>query len=182
MTDLSPKLQIYHDLLLAFEQRDLGEDIDYEHDLPDSIEQLWLLRAATIGFGQALKLVRDRVETAIAQELGVGGVARSGPDFVRYARPSSQVLLDDVLIPWMVENLTVEEVLRVLPKVSKVRVTGLEAVAAKHGIPKDLLEGTFFVKKWGDPKLTSMPADSERAPKYAAEMEPGEIRRKDDPT
>jgi hypothetical protein len=174
---------VLDDLLVALDQLDYGEDIDWPDPLPDDFEQLWLLRSMTVRYGRALYEVRRRIETALAHDLGDGGVARVGGDFVRYAGAPSLVVLPE-LQDWIEKNCTAAEALQIAPKLSKIRKTGLAAVLARHGFQtkgadgRDLLEGTFYVTEFGDPKISSMPVDNDNAPKYAAEMTSGEIRRR----
>jgi len=175
---------VLDDLLVALDQLDYGEDIDWPDPLPEDFEQLWLLRSMTVRFGKALYMVRRRIETALAHDLGEGGVGRVGGDFVRYTGSPTLVVLPE-LEDWIRKNCTAAEALEIAPKLSKIRKTGLAAVLTRHGFQtksadgRDLIEGTFYVTEFDDPSITAMPVDNDRTPKYAATMNSGEIRRKE---
>lgn len=143
-----------------------------------SAERAWYLLAAADEFARVVSEIRALFRAHVAERIGPGGAARFGDTLVRYSRTPDPVATE-ALEPFL-RTLDVDDVLRILPKPTKFRKTGLVAVAEKHGIPEETLEGTFYVDRARDkdPTLTTMPVSNPRAPKYVAEMTDGEIRRK----
>lgn len=143
-----------------------------------SAEAAWYLLAALDRYARAVDDVRRIVRARIADDLRPGGVARFGGELVRYSRPADPVALP-ALEDWL-RTLPGDDVLRVLPKPTKFRKGGLAAVAERHGLDPETLEGVFWIDRGPEkePTVTAMPVDHPRAPKYAAEMTDGEIRRK----
>lgn len=180
MSAVTDKAAVLAEVLEALDQRlyvDAGEPIDFEHDPPDGFEELAVRRSWAHQLVQAAGAVRSRYDVAIAELLGEGGVARFGDDFMRYSK-KPDVTVTPQFVEWLA-TLTAAEVLAVLPKASRFLKGGLKAIAEARGLDPKVLEDTFTVTDWDvDPKLTVMPVANSRAPKYAASMESGEIRRR----
>ncbi len=174
----SPREEIQLHLDTALDQLDFHEAIDWPAEPPTDIEQLWLLRSMCVRYGRALDEVRRWFETAIAHHLGEGGTARVGDEFIRYAKNPKTEVDTKALEDWMRDNLTVDDVIAIAPKLSKIRKTGLRNVAKRLGLSVDAVEGSFMTTRLEDPKLSAMPVDNENTPQYAAHMRSGEIRRK----
>jgi hypothetical protein len=170
--------RVFRELELALDQMDLEEDVDWLEDLPDGFEDLYLYRSMVLRVARAANLLRERIETAVAHELGDGGVARVGDDFLRYSRKPDYVLTDGGRL-WL-GTLDPADILAVVPKPSKFRKTGLEAVAKKRGLDPRTLEGSLYVDRGStkDPKLGVQPVGHANTPQYASTMKSGEIRRR----
>ena len=161
---------------LALDQMGFGEDIDWEHHVPDDFEELWAARGMADRVIAAAKLVKERYTAAAAIDLGPGGVARFGDDFIRYSQAADYILTEGG-VEWL-STLSVDEVLAILPKASKFRKTAMVAIAEDKGLGSG--EGSFWVNRGGGkkPSLSVMPVSNKYAPKYAETMTSGEIRRK----
>lgn len=170
--------RILRELNLALDQLDFGEDIDWREPLPDNFEELYLLRSMAMRVIQAAAKIRERVDRAIADQLGEGGSARVGDELIRFAAPNDYVLTEGG-VAWL-STLETRDVIDVLPKARKFRKGGLVAVAERLGMPPDSLEGSLYVNRRDlrEPGISVMPIGHERTPKYAGEMESGEIRRR----
>jgi len=123
----------------------------------------------------AATAVRQLIRDAVAAELGEGGSVRDGDRLIRYNRPNDWKLLDS-FDAWAKENLTVADVLAILPR-SSPRVTALREVAARYGMDEGNIEGTLLVNRGGDKEATVTATPIDRSPKYAAKMSDGEVRR-----
>lgn len=153
-----------------------GTELDPPPDL--DAEEAWYLIAAVDRVAEAARDVRRLLEGRVAETIGEGGAARFGDVLVRYSRPREYVATDGLVA--FLRTLTVDDVLRVLPKPRTFRIGGLRAVAEREGLDPDTLEGTFYVDRSEDapPRLTTIPVSNPNAPKYAAAMSDGEIRRR----
>jgi len=170
--------RILRELDLALDQLHFGEEVDWHEPLPENFEELYLLRSMTMRVLEAAAAIRERVEVAIADKLGVGGVARVGEEFIRYAAANDYILTEGG-VAWL-STLETRDVLDVLPKARGFRIGGLKAVAERLGLPADSLEGSLFINRRDlkEPGISAMPIGNKNAPKYAAGMESGEIRRR----
>lgn len=160
----------------ARRQQDRYGDEYYEppFDLPDDTHRLWMLISETDRIIRAATTVRAWLRQRLADQLGEGGAVRFGDTLIRYASTIDRKPTD-TMKPYL-ESLEAADVVAILPT-SGFRVSALRSIAARAGLDPDTLNGSMYVEERRPATITAIPVDHPRAPKYAADMQDGEIRR-----
>lgn len=119
-------------------------------------------------------LVASAAKQRAAAILGEGGAVTDGRVLYRYGAGIDRKVVDPVeLIQW----LGPEDAASVLNIQTAVSIERFRQLAESRGQDVRELEGHFFLEERTPPELSEVPLDNKRAPKYAAGMKPGVIRR-----
>lgn len=136
------------------------------------LETLWAWRVALAGIVSAARSLLSQVDQNIAEELGEGGSVVFDGKLIRYKAGGCWKAIDaDALWDFLADDA------RHCFRTDDIRITGLRAVATKRGRdPKVIVDSLMDYEK-NDPRVEVMPVNSPKAPKYAAGMKPGEVKR-----
>lgn len=162
------------------------EDIDFTAQPLDDLDNLdvfelteLVLECKTIV--SAIYTLREELELRVAENLRPGGALRYGDNFVRYGTTPNRKLRTE-FFDWVRENAdTVAQAVSIIERVvstSSPKVTGIDVIAETIGDDAQEMREKFIEETPSGSKLLTMPVSSQYAPKYAAKMSDGEIRRK----
>lgn len=168
-TKLPDALAVVSEVYEHGEQRaaQFGRNIKF-HDL----ETLWTWRVALAGIVSAARQLLAEVDTGIAEELGEGGAVVFDGKLIRFKQSGSWKAIDaEALWEFLGEDA------RHCFRPEDIRITSLRAIATKRERDPRVIVDSLMDYEKGDPKVEVMPVNSTKAPKYAATMKPGEIRK-----
>jgi len=171
-------------LAVARTQDHTGEAADWDEAMGGAtLDELLYLIAQARTQKRLADLIRAAAKLRAAAALGKGNAVSDGQTLYRYTSPIIRTVKDGAgLLEWL-GPFVGAVVLNLDDAVSIERFRQVaESRASENGHPDPKAyaaekEAEFFAVSWGDPDLSEMPLSHRKAPKYAAEMTPGEIRK-----
>lgn len=120
-------------------------------------------------------LIRAAAKARATDLLGAGNAVTDGRTLYRVTPKTERTVKDPVeLIQW----LGPQDAAKVLNLSQAVGIEAFRGLCEARGLDAKELEAHFFKVSFGDYELSEIPLENKHAPKYAASMVPGEIRRK----
>ena len=166
----------FDDALLAAVTVDVTGEAEWDslNDL-DLMELLGLVAEARRQKRLA-DLIRNAATSRAVGVLGEGSAVSDGRVLYRVTPKSTRKVKDPVeLIQWLGPT----DAATVIRMDYALSIEAFRGLCQARGVDPVEQERHFFTVTWGEPELTEIPLDNARAPRYAASMIPGEIRRRE---
>ena len=162
----------YDDLSVLVKDAYWDEEASFDEAFEESpLEDIWEERKTLTGMIAAIKRVRDALDAEIAERIGQAKTVRLDDYHVRMSTTRRLKVIDPIGFKnWVGKDWDAV----INPLSATLRVKALRALAEARQEDPDMATDAFC--KWvdGPMRLTTVPID--KAPKYAQEMEHGEVR------